>query len=473
MDELALLDDATLVERVRDGVDAAFEVLWTRYYVSAFNYAKTRVGGRSFDAEEVVTDAYTRIWRSLHDGRGPSTNFRAYLYAAIRTVAWDRVLHSEQPLDAVDDVAAPQLAEPSHEDDMVARCFYALNERYRTVLWLSAVEGYKPAEIGEALGIDARHASVLIMRSKESFRKLYTGGTNDVGDDVNEDGTRGGPLPGVPQAAASRPKVTTALGRHLLGGVAGLTVAQAAVAGASWASAATIVSPPPMPASIMLAAGAAAVGGAAVASGAAGTGAGSGIAAGAGTASASTSAAGSSAASAGGSSGGSSGGASTGASTGAASGGASTTTMVVVGVAIVAVIGAAAFGISSLFKSGGPNNPVPPPAVTQPASTTAPPAPVTTPSSTTTTSEPSATETPSAAPTTQPPTSTKSTTQPPANPPATQAPVTTPPSTPPPTTPTLSVTPSVPWITDGSQCTGSDQWYGPWPSGPFTHCPTS
>jgi len=184
MDELALLDDATLIERVRDGVGGAFETLWTRYYASAFNYAKTRVGGRGFDADEVVTDAYARIWRSLSDGRGPSTNFRAYLYATIRTVAWDRVLHSDQPLDAADDMAAPQLDEPNQEDDLVARCFYALNERYRTVLWLNAVEGYKPAEIGKALGIDARHASVLIMRSKESFRKLYTGEVNSSGDDV-------------------------------------------------------------------------------------------------------------------------------------------------------------------------------------------------------------------------------------------------------------------------------------------------
>ncbi|MCL2652221.1 MAG: sigma-70 family RNA polymerase sigma factor [Propionibacteriaceae bacterium] len=437
MDDLALLDDAALLGRARDGVDGAFETLWTRYYASAFNYAKTRVGGRGFDADEVVTDAYTRIWRSLNDGRGPSTNFRAYLYAAIRTVAWDRAIRTDQSLDDAGDLAAPQLDEPSSDDDTVARCFYALNERYRTVLWLSAVEGYKPAEIGKALGIDARNASVLIMRSKESFRKMYMGETSNLGDDVSEDDAQARPPSGVPQTA-SKPKATSALGRHLLGGVAGLTVAQAAVAGANWASAAVIVNPPSMPASIMLAAGAAAAGGAAAASGSSGATAGSG--------------------SAGASSGGSSGGASGGASAGAASGGASTGTMVAVGVAVVAVIGAAALGISALVRSNGPN-PAPPPVVTQ-TSTTAPPSTTTTPPATTPSESPTP-ETPSATSTTQPPRST-TTTQPPVNPPP-----------PPPTTtqPPPTVDPTVPWITDGSQCTGSDQWYGPWPDGPFTHCP--
>jgi len=460
MDELALLDDAALIDRVRDGVDEAFEALWTRYYASAFNYARTRVGGRSFDAEEIVTDAYTKIWRSLHEGRGPSTNFRAYLYAAIRTVAWDRVVRLESPLDAVDDVAAPQLAEPTHEDDVVARCFYALNQRYRTVLWLSAVEGYKPAEVGAALGVDARHASVLIMRSKESFRKLYMGETDDLGDEVNEKDTRAKGVPGTsptPPGQASQRKATTALGRHLLGGVAGLTAAQAMVAGANWASAATIITPPPMPTSIILAAGAAAVGGAAVASGSGG--AGSASTAGSGSASASNAASGGS----GGSSGGTAG------ASGAASGGASSAAMVAVGVVVVAAIGAAAWGISGLVRSSGPINPPPPPVVTESSSTPEPSVSVQTPFPTTTTSEPTA------SPTTAPPTTTvrpttTTTTAPPAPPapPTTQAPTQTPTKS-----PTPSSTPTVPWITDGSQCTDSDQWYGPWPSGPFIHCPTS
>ena len=173
MDELALLDDAALIERVRDGVDEAFETLWTRYYASAFNYAKTRVGGHIFDAEDIVTDAYAKVWRSLRAGRGPSTNFRAYLYAAIRTIAWDRVLRLEDPTDTIDDIPAEQPPEPGPESDAVAQCFYALNERYRRVLWLSEAEGLKPAEIGAILGLDARHVSVLAMRAREAFSKQY------------------------------------------------------------------------------------------------------------------------------------------------------------------------------------------------------------------------------------------------------------------------------------------------------------
>jgi len=485
MDELALLDDAGLLQRVRDGVEEAFRVLWTRYYVSAFNYAKTRVGGRTFDAEEIVTDAYTRIWRSLHDGRGPETNFRAYLYAAIRTVAWDRVLRLEDPLDALDDLAAPQLEEPGREDDVVARCFYALNQRYRTVLWLSAVEGYKPAEVGKALGVDARHASVLIMRSKESFRKLYMGETSDLGDDVTDGELDAKAFPGTSQVGGSGPKATSALGRHLLGGVAGLTAVQAVAAGASWASAATIISPPPMPASVMLAAGAAVLGGAAAASGA-GTGAGAGAAGGAASGAAtgstaasgtgSTSASGSSAASSSGAaSGGASGGASGVASTAAATAGSGATgvAMAAVGVAVVAVIGAAALGISGVFGSSGPSNP--PPAVTQTTSTPTQSSPsVETP---TPTDSPTPTPAPTATPsTTRPPTSQTSTVVPvqPAQP-ATQAPAET---EPPATTQTPDAqptpdSPTGPWATDPSQCVGSDQWYSPSPGGPFTRCPTS
>ncbi len=79
--------DADLVLRTRSGDAAAFGELWRRHYRSGITVARSVTG--SFDADDLVQEAYTRIYQSILQGRGPTTAFRAYLFTSIRNTAAD------------------------------------------------------------------------------------------------------------------------------------------------------------------------------------------------------------------------------------------------------------------------------------------------------------------------------------------------------------------------------------------------
>ena len=84
------LGDADLVLRARSGDTRAFGELWRRHYRSGIVVARNVSPGT--DADDLVQEAYTRIYQSIQRGGGPTGSFRAYLFTSIRNTAagWGR-----------------------------------------------------------------------------------------------------------------------------------------------------------------------------------------------------------------------------------------------------------------------------------------------------------------------------------------------------------------------------------------------
>lgn len=64
--------DSELVAAIRTGDEAAFGVLYDRYFQRVFNFAYTRLHNRA-DAEEAVQDTFTVVFRSIEAYRGQSS----------------------------------------------------------------------------------------------------------------------------------------------------------------------------------------------------------------------------------------------------------------------------------------------------------------------------------------------------------------------------------------------------------------
>ncbi|MFO5399099.1 sigma-70 family RNA polymerase sigma factor, partial [Salmonella enterica subsp. enterica serovar Typhimurium] len=81
---------ADLVLRTRSGDAGAFGELWRRHYRSGLSVAQSITS--SIDPDDLVQEAYTRIFRSIQGGGGPTGSFRAYLFTSIRNTAagWGR-----------------------------------------------------------------------------------------------------------------------------------------------------------------------------------------------------------------------------------------------------------------------------------------------------------------------------------------------------------------------------------------------
>jgi RNA polymerase sigma factor (sigma-70 family) len=168
--------DESLVERTRSGDQRAFAELWRRHYRSGARVARQFTS--SIDADDLVSEAYTRIYQRVLAGGGPTGAFRPYLYTTIRNLAatWgakskdvqvDDIADFEDP-DTLEDPAALAL-----DRTLTARAFRSLPERWQSVLWYTEVEGMDPHEVAPILGMSANGVAALSYRAREGLRKAW------------------------------------------------------------------------------------------------------------------------------------------------------------------------------------------------------------------------------------------------------------------------------------------------------------
>src|SRR4051812_20700474 len=168
--------DESLVERTRSGDQRAFAELWRRHYRSGARVARQFTS--SIDADDLVSEAYTRIYQRVLAGGGPTGAFRPYLYTTIRNLAssWGAA-SKDVPVDDIADFEDPDtLDDPvafALDRTLTARAFRSLPDRWQSVLWYTEVEGMDPHEVGPLLGMSANGVAALSYRAREGLRKAW------------------------------------------------------------------------------------------------------------------------------------------------------------------------------------------------------------------------------------------------------------------------------------------------------------
>ena len=172
-------NDAALVETARLGNVAAFEELYRRHADSAWRVAQA-VTANAHDAADAVSDAFVRVFAALPAGRlEDASQFRAYLLASTRNAAIDTMRKSgrARPTDSFADIASttgPTDAVLASEDcRIVAEAFRDLPERWRSVLWLTEVEGMPTREVGARLGLSPNGVAQLAVRARAGLRERF------------------------------------------------------------------------------------------------------------------------------------------------------------------------------------------------------------------------------------------------------------------------------------------------------------
>jgi RNA polymerase sigma factor (sigma-70 family) len=178
----AILSDAELITAARSGDSSAFGQLYERHAGAAWAVARQYTNSQA-DAEDVVADAFTKVWTVVSGGGGPDVAFRAYLFTVIRRLGMLRVLGSRR-VTPTDDAATfeaafgdqestenPALA--GFERGVVARAFRTLPERWQAALWYTEVESLTPAQIAPLLGLTANGVAALAYRAREGLRQAY------------------------------------------------------------------------------------------------------------------------------------------------------------------------------------------------------------------------------------------------------------------------------------------------------------
>ncbi len=175
-DSEAASSDESLVARARSGDRGAFAQLWQRHARSGLRVA--RQFASSIDADDLVSEAYVRIYQRVLAGGGPDGAFRPYLYTTIRNLAsrWGADRHDvnvDDIADFEDPTAAGDPVTIALDRTLTVRAFRALPERWQSVLWYTEVEGMDPHEVAPILGLTANGVAALSYRAREGLRKAW------------------------------------------------------------------------------------------------------------------------------------------------------------------------------------------------------------------------------------------------------------------------------------------------------------
>lgn len=183
--------DEILVDRVKNGDEAAFDEMVSRYWDRIFSRVLQLLKNRQ-DAEEVTQDAFVRAHRGLANFRGEAS-FSTWLFQIATNLAhnkywywWRRKrnvsISLEQPFVddrgvALIDVLPDSTEDPSSEVltreflERVTECLDYLSEKHREILILRTVKYMTYEEIAQELQINVGTVKSRIARARESLRK--------------------------------------------------------------------------------------------------------------------------------------------------------------------------------------------------------------------------------------------------------------------------------------------------------------
>lgn len=172
---LAALSDDDLVALSRRNTTAAYAELWLRHSAAALAVARAFT---TLDADDVVSEAFTRVFARIKDGGGPTMGFRPYLLTAVKNVAreWGSRAAETTSTDVAGLPASTDTAESVEaalEAGVTVSAFRSLPTRWQEALWYSDVEGLKPRQFAPLLGLAANAASALVIRARRGFRDAW------------------------------------------------------------------------------------------------------------------------------------------------------------------------------------------------------------------------------------------------------------------------------------------------------------
>lgn len=174
------MNDADLVEAARAGDRQAFGAIYDRYADGIHDFCTSMLRDRH-EAADATQDVFLRAAERLHQLREPA-KLRSWLFAVARFEALGRIRARGrvQPTEEMADMAAPETAAMGGADrtaqqgdlrDLVWDAAAGLDDRDRAVLDLHLRQGLDGRELGDAIGVGASHANVLLHRMRERFER--------------------------------------------------------------------------------------------------------------------------------------------------------------------------------------------------------------------------------------------------------------------------------------------------------------
>jgi RNA polymerase sigma-70 factor (ECF subfamily) len=172
--------DDQLLAAAGGGDRRAFAALVRSHSERAFALA-LRFTGNAADADDIVQEAFWRVWRSAADWKPGRARFSTWLYRVVYNLCVDharrRRIRRLLPFDdsaeqAQDDNPGPDRQVMSRDRlSSVRSDIVELPPRQRAALLMSVVQGMANAEIAEVLGVSEGAAEQALVRARRRLRE--------------------------------------------------------------------------------------------------------------------------------------------------------------------------------------------------------------------------------------------------------------------------------------------------------------
>ena len=172
--------DDGLLSQIAEGDRRAFAQLMDRHIDRAHGLAKRVLGNKS-DAEDVVQDAFMKVWQKAGQWQPGRAQFSTWLYRVVVNRCLDL---KRKPINtALDNIAEQSDDRPDAYEDIAARqrqariaaAVAALPERQRTAIALSYTAGLNNAQAAETMEISVKAFESLLVRAKRELRGQLAG----------------------------------------------------------------------------------------------------------------------------------------------------------------------------------------------------------------------------------------------------------------------------------------------------------
>ncbi len=203
------ISDVGLVDLFKGGEISAFEEIISRYEAKVMNLA-LRFTRNQEDAEEVMQDVFTTVYRKIDGFRGQSA-FSSWLYRIVVNAAFMKLRKKKQSQTVSMEDLAPAVKQYCMERESVTnthsynitvtrelqevlqRAIDKLPDQYRAVFVLRDVDGLSNQETGEILDLSIPAVKSRLHRSRIMLRKRlhryyedFTG-NKAVIEEINDD----------------------------------------------------------------------------------------------------------------------------------------------------------------------------------------------------------------------------------------------------------------------------------------------
>lgn len=170
-----------LIAACKQGHAASYQALYNRYAKAMYNTC-LRIVNNTADAEDILQEAFTDAFRSLHTFEC-EVAFGSWLKRIVINKSINKVKRERKRWLHLDNSPALELQEEDSIDEMdyawkvdeIKKAIQALPDGYRTILCLHLLENYKHHEIAVMLDLSASTVRTQYIRAKSKLLQLIKG----------------------------------------------------------------------------------------------------------------------------------------------------------------------------------------------------------------------------------------------------------------------------------------------------------